>query len=206
MNMPDSTPPYRPDSTADDGSGARWMSFTELAAARGISKASAIKLIRRHHWRRQRDNQGHVLALVPLPWTVGEGDEEPDREPDDLAESTTDSTGGISNKNSIFEVALSALREAKDGEIATLRAGLDHAQAQLADAQARGDRAEAALADERVRADQVRVQVDELRRKLDTLQIELRQAQESATDLRQADIARQARGLLARLRDAWRGR
>jgi hypothetical protein len=35
---------------------------------------------------------------------------------------------------------MATLTDAKDEEIATLRAGLNHAQAQLADAQARGDR------------------------------------------------------------------
>jgi hypothetical protein len=42
------------------------MTFAELADARGISKSSAIKLVHRHGWRRQRDDQGHVRALVPL--------------------------------------------------------------------------------------------------------------------------------------------
>ena len=68
-----------PDRTADGENAARWMTFAELGAVRGISKASAIKLVRRHGWRRQRDNQGHVRALVPLTWAEREGDGEPDR-------------------------------------------------------------------------------------------------------------------------------
>jgi hypothetical protein len=43
--------------------GARWMSFVELAAARGISRASASRLVRRRKWRRQTDNL--VRILVP---------------------------------------------------------------------------------------------------------------------------------------------
>jgi hypothetical protein len=52
----DSTPysPADPPADTDDG---RWMTFAELAAARGISKASAIKLVRRHGWRRQHDRR-----------------------------------------------------------------------------------------------------------------------------------------------------
>jgi hypothetical protein len=50
------------DSASDS---ARWMTFTELAAARGISRASASRLVRRRKWRRQSDNQGNVLILVP---------------------------------------------------------------------------------------------------------------------------------------------
>jgi hypothetical protein len=44
----------------------RWMSYAELAADRGISKASAGRLVRRRKWRRQTDNQGNVRILVPM--------------------------------------------------------------------------------------------------------------------------------------------
>jgi hypothetical protein len=44
------------------------MTYAELAAARGISKSSAIKLVQQHGWRRQRDAQGQVRAFIPLPW------------------------------------------------------------------------------------------------------------------------------------------
>jgi hypothetical protein len=44
---------------------ARWRAFAELAAARGISQASASRLVRRRRWRRQTDNQGRVRVLVP---------------------------------------------------------------------------------------------------------------------------------------------
>jgi hypothetical protein len=43
----------------------RWMTYPELAAARGISRASAARLVRRRKWRRQTDNQGAVRILVP---------------------------------------------------------------------------------------------------------------------------------------------
>jgi hypothetical protein len=38
------------------------MTLVELAEARGISKASAARLVRRHRWRRQTDNTGRVRA------------------------------------------------------------------------------------------------------------------------------------------------
>jgi hypothetical protein len=159
---------------------ARWLTFAELAASRGISRASASKLVRRHHWRRQQDNQGRVLILVPpeaLDWATDEPMDRP-------AVSPADKSHGIS-----------ALRS----ELAGLRTTLDLTLALLADAQAGRDRADAQAAGERVRADQVRAQVDELRG-------ELRRAQEAAEALRQAEIAQKAKGLLARLRDAWRAR
>jgi len=38
------------------------MTLVELAEARGISKASAARLVRRHRWRRQTDNTRRVRA------------------------------------------------------------------------------------------------------------------------------------------------
>jgi hypothetical protein len=55
------------------------------------------------------------------------------------------------------------------------------------------------------RADQAESRADTLRDRLDTLTAELREAKEAAEGLRQAEMTRQARGLLARLRAAWRG-
>ena len=49
--------------TGDD---SRWMTFAELAKARGISRVSAERLVRRHKWRRQPGNDGRVLVLVPV--------------------------------------------------------------------------------------------------------------------------------------------
>ena len=61
----DDQPDNRPHTTTDDLADARWMTFAELAVARGISKDSAMALVRRKGWRRQRDNTGSVMALVP---------------------------------------------------------------------------------------------------------------------------------------------
>src|SRR5690242_12778545 len=47
---------------SEDG---QWMSKAELAAARGISLASADRLVRRRKWRRQKGNDGRVRVLVP---------------------------------------------------------------------------------------------------------------------------------------------
>jgi hypothetical protein len=58
-------------------------------------------------------------------------------------------------------------------------------------------RAEKALTGERARA-------DSLRDRLEAAERAQRDAQEAAEELRQAEMARQARGLLARLRAAWR--
>jgi hypothetical protein len=237
-----------PDSTADEGDGARWMSFAELASTRQISKASAIKLIRRHHWRRQRDNEGRVRALVPAAWATPETPVERDREPD--------STADISRAISALQDALVTLREAKDAEIAglreaqareianlreahgralgTLRDDQDRLLATLRDehgrlvavleakAQAAEDRAEQIEARaeqtergeqfERARAEELtarmaaerRVQAEEMARLHHQLD-EARAGEAELTALRHADELRRARGIVARLRAAWRG-
>jgi len=48
------------------GDGARRMTYAELAAARGISPASAKRLTQRHRWGRQIGNDGVVRVIVPL--------------------------------------------------------------------------------------------------------------------------------------------
>jgi hypothetical protein len=48
------------------GDGARRMTYAELAATRGISRASAKRLAQRHRWGRQVGNDGVVRVTVPL--------------------------------------------------------------------------------------------------------------------------------------------
>ena len=199
---------------------ARWITFAELAAARGIDKDSAVALVRRHGWRRQRDNRGHVIALVPLTWMRAETDSQADGLPD--------------RQSDVFETALAAIREAKDGEIATLRAKIATLREELtraievirtahngevaalganaAASEVRADRAEAAIAGERTRADTLQRRVDIQIAVIDGFKAELEQAhqatwalQDAIKALRAADAARRARGRLHRVRAAWRG-
>ena len=57
------------DPLGDTSGDGRWLTYDELAKLRGITKASAERLVLRNRWRRQRDNQRVVRILVPL----GEG-------------------------------------------------------------------------------------------------------------------------------------
>ena len=58
--------PMASDITLAVGDGARRMTYAELAAVRGISPASAVRLVRRKHWPRQTGNDGIVRVLVPV--------------------------------------------------------------------------------------------------------------------------------------------
>jgi hypothetical protein len=50
----------------DDGDGVRWLSYTELAAVRGIRRDLAARLVQRRAWQRRIDSNGTVRAAVPL--------------------------------------------------------------------------------------------------------------------------------------------
>ena len=92
------------------------------------------------------------------------------------------------------------------------------AATRVAEAADRADRAEQALAGERSRGENLRDRLEAAERATEAVTAEAEQAsreaeerdartvQEATEALRQAETARQARGLLARLRAAWRGR
>jgi hypothetical protein len=123
--------PNRPPDTDD----ARWVSFAELAKIRGISKDSAIALVRRRGWRRQRDNQGHVIALVPSASLTHEADYQPDDPPESEAHDAI-----ASGVREAIEAVLSTVQTAHAAQIEALQqahaAGM--AAVQAAHAQALG--------------------------------------------------------------------
>ncbi len=49
----------------DAGDGTVWMTYDELATARGISRASAIRLSFRRKWPRRKGNHSEALVAVP---------------------------------------------------------------------------------------------------------------------------------------------
>ena len=94
------------------------------------------------------------------------------------------------------EAMVDNLREAHAGEVSALKTERHRLATQIDGFAARADQAEA-------RTDSLRARVDVLQRERDTARAA---AQEAADGLRQAEEERRARGLLARLRAAWRGR
>ena len=192
------------DSRLDIDNAARWMTFAELAKARGISKDSAVTLIRRHGWRRQRDNQGHVIALVPLTWASPEVDSQPDIQ----ADNPPDSQG----HKAAFDAALAAVREAKDGEITAWRGRAEAAEARAGAAESRAEGLAVERDRERARADTAeqqltteRMRIEELRGELGAAQLAQESAETEADALRQAEAARRGRGRMRRVWAAWRG-
>jgi hypothetical protein len=192
--------------------GARWMTFAELAAIRGTSKRAAVTLIRRHGWRRQRNNEGHVIALVPPTWATpeqanGEAHDDDHREPDSEGHSEAHATPFHSKALAALEVAMAEANARAENALALA----DRSMALLADAETRADRAERAVAGERARADVLRDRLDAAERgrreaqdAADQAHRQTTSALEAAEELRQANEARKARGRMWRVLAAWR--
>ena len=179
--------------SGDSDADGRWVTYAELAAVRGIDRHSAVKLSFRRHWRSQKDNYGTVRVCVPPDWL------RPERE------TSGDVSGDMSTVIRPLEAAIS-----------TLRVQLDRAEAGREAADRRADQAEARADQAEARADTLRARLEgELHRAKDDLaliraaidqsQAEARKAHTEAEELRRAEAARRARGVLARLRAAWRG-
>jgi chromosome segregation ATPase len=125
------------DDASDDTSGdGKWLTYQQLAGVRHISKPSAIRLVMRHRWRRQRDNERVVRVLVPPDML------EPDRASYDASDDRSDDASD--DTPSIAAGALAALEDA----VQALRDQLERAET---------DRIE-----ERRRADDLRAQIDVL--------------------------------------------
>ncbi len=174
---------------SDDGVDSRWMSYAELAEVRRITAASAIKLVLRRGWRRQKDNHGVMRALVPPEWSAPAPGR--DFEPDEH---------------------LSQAINALEMSVATLRERAEAAEHAATIERARADRAEQAMKAEYSRGNYLRDKIDALRADLAEAEAAAEQARyegwqtaQSGEALRQADAEWRTLGLLARFRRAWCG-
>jgi hypothetical protein len=201
------------------------MTFAELARIRDISKLSAVALVRRHGWRRQRDNQGHVIALVPLSWASHEANDQSDSRPSGRADDQSHSA--------TVETVLAALREVHAGEIGRLTEALaversrvdalmvSHRgeivviEAKLAAAEARAAEVEqlrAAIEAEHTHGADLEARIAGLHGLLADAEHRLVDAERGRTTaleqldaMDRAETERRGKGRWARLRAAWRG-
>lgn len=167
----------------------RWMSYGELAEARRISASSALRLVLRRGWRRQKDNHGITRAFVPPEWISPAPGK--DFEP-----------GAYVNQAiTALEYSISVLRDRAEAAERTASAELE-----------RANRATEARDAERNRANGLRDRIDALQFDLVSAQTELRSAQgelsgrdRDATVVRDTQARWRAAGTLERLLWAWRG-
>ena len=100
----------------DDSEGARWLSYAEFAAMRGISRSSAIRMARRHGWPRRPGNDGSARVAVPVAALVArENDrtsargDDPEGAPGDAGEGDRgDALRALSSTISLLESRLTA--------------------------------------------------------------------------------------------------
>ena len=179
----------------DAGDDGRWMTYDELAEARGIDRQSARRMANRSRWRRQKDNRGTVRVYVPLEQAVparrhSSAGTSVDKPADMSAGTPADAPADITRAVGALEAAIGALRERSEADAATIagqREQIGTLQADVArlgaerdaaaadgqgergrreEAEARANCAEQALAGERTRADELRDRLDDLQRRL----------------------------------------
>jgi methyl-accepting chemotaxis protein len=195
------------DTSQDDADDGRWVSYEELAAARGIDRASAFKLTLRNKWRRQKDNKGTVTVLVPIDWLT------PSR--DTSRDGSWDKSDDMSRMVNALEAAIATLRERAEAaerradqaearrEAAERRA--DAAEARAEAAERRAHAAEARTEALRMRVEYVTDELQAMERIADQARAQAQEAVQRAEAIKKADAARRARGYLMRFVAAWRG-
>jgi hypothetical protein len=166
--------------------GATWMTYREIAAARGITHAAAIRLVQRHRWqKREGSNDGlaHVLvphdAVQPTPPVRRPRHTDP-ASPSHLPQTSPVTPNAATDARLLantFETALAAIEAAHARELATLREQADAAERARTAAQAHSDQALATVADLTARSDAAiaaeRQRADDLRQQIDVLNAEM---------------------------------
>jgi chromosome segregation ATPase len=213
--------------TKGDASGdGRWMTYADIAKLRGISKASAERLVFRRRWRRQQGNDRILRVLVPLEFLSGDasGDISDDaygawagalanleKVATVLREQLDQSNQQTHEANKRADVAV-ALADRTLAQLAEMNARADRAEQSIETergragrAETRADRAEQALSEERARADQAEIALDKLESELEAEKLGSAEVQAAMAELRQAEANRRGQGRWARLKAAWRG-
>jgi hypothetical protein len=171
------------DDASDDG---KWLTYQQLAEIRRISKPSAIRLVMRHRWRRQRDNERVVRVLVPP------GMLEPDRAPHDAPHDASDDTADdapddATGHRKLLAGALAALEDA----VAGLREQLANANRRASVAEARAEQDATLIANLEADLRTKDAEAGALRERLEgaeaVLTTERQRAEASITDL-EADL------------------
>ena len=119
---------------------SRWMTYAELAMARGIKEPAAVRLVQRRRWERQPGNDGAVRVAVPIPelrlsravtpavTLVGDDSLEREMRRADQAEAALRELRGIAEQRAADLTAALVRSAAAEGEARALREALDHAR------------------------------------------------------------------------------
>lgn len=199
------------DAGVDETVDGRWMTHAELAQARDISTASAIKLALRHRWRKQKDNRGTLRCLVPTEFASPQRDTGAVTAAEGGAEASTAiaaleaAVRLLGDQLSHERTRADTVREAHAGEVAALLGRVNVADSFAAELRSRLDDLQGKLTDAQGELAAAMDRADQSAAELQAVQIGLGEAQADVAELRQSEEARKGRGLVARLRGALRG-
>lgn len=110
----------------DDPCEVRWISYSELAKARGIDRLSAMRIARKHKWAKQPGNDGTVRLAVPLSFLEAKKRDPKDHPSDEPREHPSD----LSHIISELQAEVRALHErlAEQRELRAKAEGLAEAR------------------------------------------------------------------------------
>lgn len=175
--------------TGNEEPDGRWMSYNELAETRRISGSSALRLVLRRKWRRQKDNHGITRALVPPEWI-------------------SPAPGKDFEPGAYVHQAITAL----EFSITALRERAEAAERTASIERERANRATEARDAERNRANALRDRIDALQFDLSSIESDLQRAQgelierdQDAVTVRDTQAKWRSARTVARLLWAWRG-
>ena len=189
-----------------------WLTYAQAGERFGLTSDAMRMRARRLGWRSQPRNDGCTLILVPDDTTIQPRALSPDG-------SSAHATERTAEQSEVIERFLDQI-EAADARAASAEHRIERAEQRVERAEQRADA-------ERARGDQLRERLEiahgvltttekraaQLRESLDIAERRAREAEDAAAVLRevaaaqrQAEAERKAKGLLARLRDAWTGK
>jgi hypothetical protein len=88
---------------SDEIEETRWLSYAELAEARGIDRLSAVRITRNRRWQKQKGNDGTIRVAVPRNFLEAKRRVREENLPETPPE--------ISQKISVLETENASLRE-----------------------------------------------------------------------------------------------
>lgn len=95
----------------------RWMSYSELAEARGIDRPSVIRIARRRRWQKQKGNDGTIRIAVPRAFLDAKRQSPRDRPRDRPEDSPPDNDRKVIG----LEARIELLTEERERERAEVR-------------------------------------------------------------------------------------
>lgn len=146
------------DNTGGDTMDTRSLTYAELAAALGITAASAKRLANRHKWPKTIGNDGLSRVAVPADRLTAARRAPDDAPGGDTGDSSGDDTGGVSNDTR----ALIGHLQTENEELKARIAGLEADLASLRPLAARVAALDASLDGEKRRADELKTDRDRL--------------------------------------------